>query len=441
MNTKRITGYIALLVCTALLILPAVYNHYPLVDPDAGTYIASGFKPETPFDRPITYGLLLRLFSLSGLSLWLVVVAQAFIVSWLITRVLQLFFSPERLPVVSVLVVLFLSQCTSLPWLVSMIHPDIFTSIACLCIVLLFAGDRHKITLYVLFWVSVAVHMSHPILFAGLLLVLLLSRRLYVMPLWFRDVRNKSIILIVLSLSGIAVMGSALSKSKHVFFTGTLVEKGILQVYLKEQCGNKNYQLCAYKDQLPTTSDEFVWVSSSPLYKVGDWVGSKEEFTAINRDVMTTPRYLWMYIKQSFVQFGRQAMSFDIGTGTFMFREGTNVNEQMRLYMPGELAQFKSAIQNNTDLQKRVVWVNKILQVGVALSCLLLIYIMLFRRRKMSSALKQVLFILVVSVIINCADFAALSTVAGRYGAKMIWLLPFCALLCLINLKNETAEY
>ncbi len=441
MNTKRITSYIALLVCTALLILPAVYNHYPLVDPDAGTYIASGFKPETPFDRPITYGLLLRLFSLSGLSLWLAVVAQAFIVSWLITRVLQLFFSPDRLPVVSVLVVLFLSQCTSLPWLVSMIHPDIFTSIACLCIVLLFAGDRHKITLYVLFWLSVAVHMSHPILFAGLLLVLMLSRRLYVMPLWFRDVRNRTIILIVLSLSGIAVMGSALSKSKHVFFTGTLVEKGILPVYLNEQCSNKHYKLCAYKDQLPTTSDAFIWLPNSPLYKVGDWAGSKEEFTAIDRDVMTTPRYLWMYIKQSFVQFGRQAMSFDIGTGTFMFREGTNVNEQMRCYMPGELSQFNSAIQNNTDLQKRVVWVNKILLVVVALSCLALVYFMLFRRRKMSSALKQVLFILVVSVIINCADLAALSTVAGRYGAKMIWLLPFCALLCFINIKNERTEY
>lgn len=441
MNGKRINYYISVLVCTALLLLPAVYNHYPLMDPDAGTYIASGFKPETPFDRPITYGLLLRLFSLNGLSLWLAVAAQAFIVSWLIGRVLNLFFSPARLPVINVLVMLFLSQCTSLPWLVSMIHPDIFTSIACLCIVLLFAGDRNKVLLYVLFWIAVAVHMLHPLLFAGLLLVLFLCKRLYMQRLWFRDVRNKTIILIALSLSGIAVMGSALSKSKHVFFTGTLVEKGVLQLYLKEQCANKNYQICAYKDQLPATSDEFVWVNSSPLYKVGDWAGSKKEFSEIDRDVMTTPRYLWLYIKTSVAQFGRQALSFDIGTGTFSFKTGSNVNEQMRLYMPGELAQFNTDFQNNTDLPARLKWVNIILRTIVAISCAILIYFLLFRWKKLLPALRTVVFILVTGVIINCADFAALSVVVGRYGAKMIWLLPFCALLCLINLRNEQADY
>jgi hypothetical protein len=441
MKGKRINYYVSLLVCTALLMLPAMYNHYPLMDPDAGTYIASGFKPETPFDRPITYGLLLRLFSLNGLSLWMTIAAQAFVMSWLIGRVLNLFFIPERLPVINVLVVLFLSQCTSLPWLVSMIHPDIFTSIACLCITLLLAGDKNKIYLYVLFWISIAVHMSHPVLFSGMLLVLFLSKRIYMQRLWFRDVRNKTIILAALSLSGLAVMGSALSKSKHVFFTGTLVEKGVLQVYLKEQCANKNYQLCAYKDQLPTTSDEFVWVSSSPLYKVGDWAGSKKEFSEIDKDVMTTPRYLWLYIKSSIAQFGRQALSFDIGTGTFSFKTGTNVNEQMRMYMPGELAQFNADFQNNTDLPARLKWVNIILRTIVSTSCAILIYFLFFRWKKLLPALRTVVFTLVTGVLINCADFAALSVVVGRYGAKMIWLLPFCALLCLMTIKRENNEY
>jgi hypothetical protein len=53
------------------LMLDAIYNGYPLVYSDTSTYLASGFELQTPVDRPITYGLFIRLTSLNGFSLWI----------------------------------------------------------------------------------------------------------------------------------------------------------------------------------------------------------------------------------------------------------------------------------------------------------------------------------------------------------------------------------
>ena len=229
--------FMALMLSSLMLLLPALYNHYPLVNPDTATYLASGFKPETPFDRPITYGLLIWLFTLNGLSLWLMVLAQAVIISLLIFRIVKNIGNGKQALLKGLLVILFLATCSSLPWVVSQVQPDVFTSIGFLCIVLLLIGKETKrtgIALYVLFFVSVAVHLSHPVLFCVTLLMLLSAKKLFAAKTSYRLLNRKILILIFLSLSSLAIMGAALSKSKHVFFVGSLLEKGVLKKYLDE---------------------------------------------------------------------------------------------------------------------------------------------------------------------------------------------------------------
>ena len=62
----------------------ALYNGYPIVYSDTSTYIESGFSLQPPADRPITYGLFIRVFSLNGFSLWTVALMQSLIISFLI---------------------------------------------------------------------------------------------------------------------------------------------------------------------------------------------------------------------------------------------------------------------------------------------------------------------------------------------------------------------
>lgn len=55
-----------------ILLFEAFRNSYPLVYPDTGTYIRSGFTMDIPIDRPIFYGIFINITSLK-FSLWLVI--------------------------------------------------------------------------------------------------------------------------------------------------------------------------------------------------------------------------------------------------------------------------------------------------------------------------------------------------------------------------------
>src|SRR4051812_5172804 len=115
-------------VCTGAfcLMLDAFYNGFPLVYSDTSTYIASGFELESPFDRPITYGLFLRIFSLNGLSLWFVIFFQSLILSYLIFLVVQLVIRQESFLMFGLLTIILLSLFTGVSWTVSQLMPDVF---------------------------------------------------------------------------------------------------------------------------------------------------------------------------------------------------------------------------------------------------------------------------------------------------------------------------
>src|ERR1035438_4255445 len=66
------------------LMFYAIYNGFPILYNDTSTYLNSGFELITPADRPITYGIFIRLASLNGFSLWTVIFFQSFILSFLI---------------------------------------------------------------------------------------------------------------------------------------------------------------------------------------------------------------------------------------------------------------------------------------------------------------------------------------------------------------------
>src|SRR5690554_3684288 len=78
------------LLGTVILSIVGLYNGYPLVFSDTGTYIYSGFDLFIPNDRPIAYGLLLRLFSLK-LSAWFVILFQNLLTAFVVYLTLKSF--------------------------------------------------------------------------------------------------------------------------------------------------------------------------------------------------------------------------------------------------------------------------------------------------------------------------------------------------------------
>ena len=428
-GVKKWHRYAAMVFSSFCLLIPAFLNHYPLVNPDTATYLTSGFMPAMPFDRPITYGILTRILTLKGLSLWLLVFAQGYILSWLIFKIFKNVANDKPYVLKSTLVVFLLSVCTSLSWIVSQVQPDMFTAVAFLCMTILLTGKESRktnIILYLLFFFAVATHFSHPVLMIGMLIFLFLCSPIYT-PAKFRP-RDKFVVMFILSLLSILVMITPLGKSSHVFMVGSLLEKGVLKKYLDDNCSARNYKICAYKDALPADVNQFWWDPASPLYKIGDWKGAKPEFKAIIADIFTTPRYQELYISATCRQVKEQAMSFQIGDGNQSFPEGSYVYKTMAEYFPRELSMFNSDRQNNLSIMAQVTSANKVFNAVIAASFLVLVYAFA-RWRNLSSSLKLLLIVCISGIIFNCLDCAAFGIVNGRFGCKMIWLLPFCAMV------------
>lgn len=430
-NTIKYLLYV--LAGTFCLMFDAIFNRFPLVYSDTSTYLASGFQLETPFDRPITYGLFLRFSSFNGLSLWLVICFQALLLSILIFMLVKLIAGEKKFLSLGILIILFLSLFTGLSWTVSQLMPDVFTPIALLSMVLILFGTYSKTVrflLYFLFLFSIAMHMSHVLLF-GLILLLIFLLKKYLQPKALYPRRNQRVaILFLLIFASIATMGSAIAKSKHVFFMGALAEHGILKTYLDEHCAEKSYKLCAYKDSLPERAYDFVWDEKSPFYKIGGWKDTKAEFNEIIHGTLTEPKYIGLHLKESVKATFDQLYHFGIGDGNGRFLEGTLLYERIGQYFPHELKAYSNSRQN----QLQFVFMdfrNQVYTTIVILSTALLIVLMLFYRSALQGNVKPILILLFLAVLLNAWDCGTFANAIDRFGCKMIWLVPMASLLAL----------
>ena len=432
-----LTFYAAVCVGTIALLVPVLYNGYPIINPDDNTYLCSGFLPETPFDRPITYGLILRLTSLNGLSLFFSAFLQCWLVSWLAVKCTRAVTGITIYWGISVLTTIALSFCTSLSWISSELLPDVYTPIALLCLALILLQKETKATvvlLFILYTTAVATHMSHVPVFFILLLLALFARKKIFPELLRRKATGHICVAMFLTLAAIATMGSALSKSRHVFGVAALLEQGILKPYLEENCTTKNYKLCAYKDKLGTDANIFLWSSNSPLYATGGWAANKKEFNDILSGTITQPRFLAMRIKMSALFSFKQAITFNVGDGNFSV--DTPLYTTVAQYLPNDAEAFRRSRQHESRLLQVLGIPNSVINITVLLSVLLLL-LFAISPGNLNREFLLFSFLAISLVIVNIWVCATFGQVNGRYGCRVMWLVPFCAILALLQRFNN----
>ncbi|MEO8734216.1 MAG: hypothetical protein ABI373_07785, partial [Flavobacteriales bacterium] len=202
------------------LMSAAIWNGYPIVYSDTSSYLASGFHLETLVDRPITYGLFIRVCSFNGWSLWTVVIAQSMILAYVIGLLLRSF--GIRDPRWRSLIIGSTALLTGLPFVCGQIITDVFTPILVITLLLLlFVRDMKRGTRTVLFGIfllAFAMHMSHVSITVVLLLISLmlgwLMRRTDPILSGWRTI----ITVLILSVTGTLAMGVSLAKSKYTFY-------------------------------------------------------------------------------------------------------------------------------------------------------------------------------------------------------------------------------
>ncbi len=172
--SKRLISWLLPPLCIALLIWPALWNGYPIVFADTGTYLSQAMHWYLGWDRPVFYSLFIYPLH-AATTTWPVIVAQ----SALAVLVLDL---TRRALDVSLAWLLgltaFLSAASWLPWTVSELMPDLFTPLLVLLLtILVFARDRcrrcERVAMVLLAAFMIATQQSSVPLAIGLLVVLI----------------------------------------------------------------------------------------------------------------------------------------------------------------------------------------------------------------------------------------------------------------------------
>src|SRR5215213_4922483 len=310
---------LAVIAAVLILLVPALWNGFPLLQYDTGGYLARWYEGTLEVSRSTVYGLFLNL--LTRPDFWPVAIVQAALTVWILWLVLRVHGFCVRVLLATIVV---LSVITALPWLTGMLLTDIFAGLAVLALYLLvkradaLAGwERAALFLFVAF--SAATHS------ATLLVLLLLLLAGLPFALFDRGRRLISFSEIARGAAALMLGAGMLVGANYVvagraawtpggeaITFGRMLQTGIVARYLDDHCPDPRLRLCAHRDELPTDADVFFW-GESVFDRLGRFEGMDDEMRTIVLESLV--QYPWLQIKTAIAGTAEQLVSVRTGYG------------------------------------------------------------------------------------------------------------------------------
>ena len=400
---------LALLLGAALFAWPALLNGYPIVFSDTHAFLVQGGEPQMVWDKPFIYGPLLTLLHLR-LTLWFPLAAQCLLVSHLLwlTRAQ---FAPPTLRF-HLFLCYVLAGASALPWVASLLMPDILAPAVVLCLCLLAYGTlsrAQRIWLTLLGGIAIATHLSFlPLALAvGLAATLLRGRWLANAPLALALA-----LLLVTNAVGHGRLG--LSPYGSVFALARLTTDGPAQAVLARECPASGWKLCAWQGRFPEDSDLFLWKDWGPVWSNGGPIALAPEASAIVRATLLQEP-LWVLrtaLANTWEQLWRVRLGDTLGDD---WLEGSITGSLRAYFPPGELARFHAGRQMQGTLRPIADQLNTLhalMLAGGALGSLWWGW----RGQRLAA-------LVLVAVLANAAAAGALSRPHDRYQARIAWLV------------------
>jgi hypothetical protein len=157
------SAWIAAAAIPLMLLAPALWNGYPLLQWDTGGYLARWYEGYLVPSRSTVFGIYLHIGEDAGF--WLNLGIQALATLWILQLTLRVFgmAQPSRL----IAMALALTLSTALPWLASMLLTDIFAGLSVLSLfILVVCGEKispiEKCTLFAFTAFAAASHRRSP---------------------------------------------------------------------------------------------------------------------------------------------------------------------------------------------------------------------------------------------------------------------------------------
>lgn len=446
MKRKQIITNVFYFISTAIILcIPALYNRYLLYYTDSSLYLSYAIKLIPSIDRPIGYGYFIRAVTWQY-SMWLVIFYQGLIASLLLyhtfkTVLVKIAFKKTY----HFITICVLSIFSTLGWYVSLLMPDVFTSFLILALFNILFG-KNTIISYVLYSVLlffiVFSHLSNiPVLALILITIwifILLKKKFTTFK---KNIIWGTLITVVVYLGTVGYLlkynydhyqKASLSPSGGIFFFAKLIDTGVIDIYLKDNCDKKNYMICQYKDSIPRSSQTFLWDFSSPFYKLGAWTYYQAEPKQIVHDILSSPKYYGIIIKDFTLSTFKQLLEFKIGGDLLNFRVcATDVYDNAFRYYPRN--EIKRDFYYSKQLQDEFKFdtLNNVIYLVVFLSVIMIAIVL--GRYKID---EKVYFLLVAGfsgVFYNAAVSACLSNVLNRYQARVVWIIPLIAIILFLN--------
>ncbi len=440
--TDHAAVWCAAIAIPLLLIAPALWNGYPLLQWDTGGYLARWYEGYLVPSRSTVFGLYLHYGENS--SFWIDLGIQALATFWLLQLTLRALGMAELFRLVAISLILILT--TALPWLASMLLTDIFAGLSVLSLFLLvlcgdrlsrvekfslfvftaFAAATHSGTLGVLFGLCCLGWMAHPFLRKRFPLSGLVQGSLTI-------VAGAAMLL----AANFALSGElAWTPGGSGVAFGRLLQDGIVARYLKDHCPEQPLKLCPYRTALPKTGDDFLW-GDGVFDKLGRFKGLSDEMGYIALHSLV--EYPVLQAEAALSGTARQLVLVATGEGASSIGWYGWLGHTYGIierYIPSQVKPMRAAHQQRHGIDFTVVnWIH----VPVALVSMLLV-VALFGRgmaRRRLDDLTLLAGTVSFALLGNAFICAVISGPHDRYGSRMAWLATFAVLAALARHFTE----
>jgi hypothetical protein len=417
---------LAVSAATLILLVPAIWNGFPLVYYDSVDYLQLPFIWQMPIYRTAGYALVTAVGRLAH-SLWAVPLLQSALVAYVLYEALRRFL--PRSPETALVAIAGLLLLTSgLPWFTGEIMPDAFTGMLVLAFAILVCDEglrspARRTALTAILALAIAVHSSHAALAGGLLLSLLLVS-LAAPGLW-PGLRHRLKLPLLAFMLGLGLAAGAnaavtgrffLLQDNAVLTLGLFVEDGLAEKYLDHACARPEptLRLCAARHRLPHNANMFLW-HDRDFNQLGGWAGMHDEARRIV--VSAIKSYPLTYLWDSIALTARQLVMLRTADGVAPMRY--LIGDAITRHYPQESAAFLAARQQRGETFRGL---NAIQVPLLLLACATLPILMVIAWRRKDPDAALLMGILTLALLGNAFICGALSNPNDRYQSRIAWL-------------------
>jgi hypothetical protein len=427
-------AWVAAIAIPLMLLAPALWNGYPLLQWDTGGYLARWYEGYLVPSRSTAFGLYLHFGENS--SFWINLGVQALATLWILQLTLRVLGMNQPLRLLGI--GLALSVTTSLPWLASILLTDIFAGLSVLALfILTTCGDKtstpEKSLLFTLTAFAASSHSATLGVLLGLCCVGWIALPFLRGRISVAGLAQGSLTIVagaaILLSTNFALSGQlAWTPGGYGVAFGRMLQDGIVAQYLRDHCPQQKLKLCPYRDQLPATADQFLW-GNSMFNTLGRFKGMNDEMSFIV--LRSLAEYPAWQARAAATGTAQQLVQVATGEGTDGWLGHTyGIIER---YIPAQVKPMRAAQQQRWHFDFTAI---NYIHVPVALGSMLLAA-MLFGHGLVRRRLDHITLLagtVSLALLGNAFICAVISGPHDRYGARMAWLATTVVLIAAIRL-------